>query len=80
MVKNPVNPRTGIVIRQIGATFRLMKAVTQILTAVTTGILAAHASAEPLAVGADLPAVEQKNQDGDVVKLAEAGAKGYTLV
>jgi len=57
-----------------------MKSITQILTAVTAGVFAAQASAEPLAVGAALPAVEQENQDGEIVKLAEAGAKGYTLV
>ncbi|MES2438281.1 MAG: peroxiredoxin [Verrucomicrobiota bacterium] len=57
-----------------------MKSIAQILTAVTTTIFAGNAHAEPLAVGAPLPAVEQKNQDGQPVKLAEAGAKGYTLV
>ncbi len=57
-----------------------MKSIAQILTAVTAGVFASQASAEVLALGAALPAVEQKNQDGEVVKLAEAGAKGYTLV
>jgi thioredoxin-dependent peroxiredoxin len=57
-----------------------MKSITRILTAVTTTIFAGNAHAEPLAVGAPLPVVEQKNQDGEAVKLAEAGAKGYTLV
>ena len=57
-----------------------MKSITQILTTVTAGVFATQASAEPLAVGAALPAVEQQNQDGEIVKLAEAGAKGYTLV
>lgn len=36
--------------------------------------------ADPLAVGASIPAVEQKNQDDQVVKLAELGASGYLLV
>ena len=57
-----------------------MKSLTQILTAVTTGIFASNALAEPLAVGAALPAVEQKNQDDQVVKLSEAGKAGYLLV
>ena len=57
-----------------------MKRITQILTAVTACMFASNAIAEPLAVGAALPAVEQKNQDDQMVKLAEAGAKGYTLV
>jgi peroxiredoxin Q/BCP len=57
-----------------------MKRITQILTAVTACMFASNATAEPLAVGAALPAVEQKNQDDQMVKLAEAGAKGYTLV
>jgi len=52
-----------------------MKSIAKILTAVTTTLFASSALAEPLAVGAALPAV-----DGQVVKLAEAGAKGYTLV
>ncbi len=37
-------------------------------------------SAAPLETGAALPAVTAKDQDGKEVKLAEAGAKGYTLV
>lgn len=37
-------------------------------------------SAAPLDTGAALPAVTAKDQDGKEVKLAEAGAKGYTLV
>ncbi|HEX7261969.1 MAG TPA: peroxiredoxin [Luteolibacter sp.] len=58
-----------------------MKSFSKILTAaVSTVILAGNASAEPLAVGAALPVVEQKNQDDQVVKLAEAGATGYLLV
>ncbi len=57
-----------------------MKKITQILTAVTTTLFASNALAEPLAVGSPLPVVEQKNQDDHVVKLAEAGAKGFTLV
>ena len=57
-----------------------MKSIAKILTAVTTTLFTSSALAEPLAVGAPLPAVEQKNQDDQLVKLAEAGAKGYTLV
>lgn len=57
-----------------------MKTITQILTAVSATIFASNALAEPLAVGASIPAVEQKNQDGNVVKLQEVAAKGYTLV
>ncbi len=57
-----------------------MKSIAQIFTAVTAGVFATNASAEALAIGAALPAVEQKNQDNQPVKLAEAGAKGYTLV
>lgn len=57
-----------------------MKSLTQILTAVTTGIFASNATAEPLAVGAPLPVVEQKNQDDQTVKLSEAGKTGYLLV
>lgn len=64
----------------MGATFRLMKLVTQIFTAVTAGAFTAGASAETLAIGAAIPSVEQTNQDGNVVKLAEVGTKGYTLV
>ena len=56
-----------------------MKSIAQIFTAVSTVFFAGHVHAE-LAAGAALPAVEQKNQDGQVVKLAEAGAKGYMLV
>lgn len=57
-----------------------MKSITQILTAVTAGVFASHAAADTLAIGAALPSVEQKNQNGDPVNLAEAGSKGYTLV
>jgi len=56
-----------------------MKAVSTVVAALA-GALASHAAAEPLANGAALPAVEQTNQDGTAVKLAEDGAKGYTLV
>lgn len=52
----------------------------QLLTAATAGIFTASASAEPLAEAAALPDIAQKNQDGQPVKLAEAGAKGYLLV
>ncbi len=57
-----------------------MKAITQLLTAASATLFAGSAIAETLAIGAPLPTVEQKNQDGQPIKLAEAGAKGYTLV
>lgn len=57
-----------------------MKTITQMLTAVASGIFASQAVAEPLEVGAPLPAVTQKNQDDQIVKLPEVGATGYLLV
>ncbi len=57
-----------------------MKSITQILTAVTAAVFTTNASAAELAVGADLPTVEQKDQSGQLVKLQEVGAKGYLLV
>jgi thioredoxin-dependent peroxiredoxin len=40
----------------------------------------AGGAAESLALGGALPEVNQKNQDGARVNLAEAGASGYALV
>ncbi len=57
-----------------------MSNLSKLLTAVTSGIFAASATAAPLADGAALPAVSQKNQNDEIVKLAEAGATGYLLV
>jgi peroxiredoxin Q/BCP len=57
-----------------------MKTIARILTAASASIFASNALAEPLAVGSPVPAVEQKDQDGRLVKLQEAAAKGYTLV
>ncbi len=57
-----------------------MKSIAQILTAVTAGVFATNASGAELVVGAALPAVEQKDQNDQVVKLQEVGAKGYLLV
>jgi peroxiredoxin Q/BCP len=57
-----------------------MKSITQIFTAVTAGIFATSAAAEPIEVGAALPSVEQKNQDNHAVKFTEAGKSGYLLV
>jgi peroxiredoxin Q/BCP len=57
-----------------------MSQITKILGSIATGIFAANAAAEPLAEGAALPVVSQKNQEDQPVKLAEAGAAGYTLV
>ena len=37
-------------------------------------------SAAPIETGSALPAITAKDQDGKEVKLAEAGAKGWTLV
>ena len=73
-------PQLAVAISKSGARVALMKRISQILTAVFTGIFATNALAEPLAVGSPLPAVEQKNQDDQLVKLAEAAAKGFTLV
>ncbi len=58
-----------------------MSTMSKILTAISVGLTASSAAvAEPLAVGAALPAVAQQNQDGKVVELARAGASGYLLV
>jgi thioredoxin-dependent peroxiredoxin len=57
-----------------------MKPLAQILTAAAASIFTANALAEPLVIGSPLPAVAQKNQDDQLVKLADAGAKGYVLV
>jgi peroxiredoxin Q/BCP len=57
-----------------------MNPLTHLLSALSIGYSAASAVAEPLAVGAALPAVAQINQDGQSVKLAAAGAAGYLLV
>jgi thioredoxin-dependent peroxiredoxin len=57
-----------------------MNTITRILTAASASIFASNALAEPLAVGSPVPAVEQKDQDGKMVKLHETAAKGYTLV
>ncbi len=57
-----------------------MKNLASLLATAAASVFAATATAEPLTVGAALPSVEQKNQDDQPIKLAEAGAKGYTLV
>lgn len=57
-----------------------MSQINKILGSIATGIFAANAAAEPLAEGAALPVVSQKNQEDQSVKLAEAGAAGYALV
>ncbi|MCX8496430.1 MAG: peroxiredoxin [Akkermansiaceae bacterium] len=57
-----------------------MKRIAQLLTAASASIFAGHMQAEPIALGAPLPVIAQQNQNGELVKLAEAGAKGYTLV
>lgn len=58
----------------------MMKPWTKMLTALSLGMTAASAAAEPLAVGAALPAVVQQNQDDQAVKLATLGTVGYLLV
>jgi peroxiredoxin Q/BCP len=50
------------------------------LLAATAGIFATSAAAEPLAEGAALPDVSQKNQDDQWVKISEARLSGYLLV
>jgi len=57
-----------------------MKSIAQIFTAVTAGVFASSAMAEPIEVGAALPAVEQKNQDDQAVKISEVGKSGFLLV
>ena len=54
----------------------------QLLAAIVApiGLALSAAAAEPIDIGAALPAVIAKNQDGQEVKLAEAGAGGWTLV
>ena len=54
----------------------------QLLAAIVApiGLALSAAAAEPIDIGAALPAVTAKNQDGQEVKLAEAGAGGWTLV
>ena len=59
--------------------FAIMNRFAQLLTTTATAMLTSHASAEPLAEGAGLPAVTQKNQDGQAVALA-AASTGYVLV
>jgi len=54
--------------------------IKRLFTAATAGLFTACATAEPLAEGAALPVVSQKNHDGKAVNLAESGAKGYLLV
>ena len=57
-----------------------MSSIARIVSAITAGVFTANAAAEPLAEGADLPAVSQKNQDDVSVKLSDAGKSGYLLV
>jgi peroxiredoxin Q/BCP len=57
-----------------------MKSITRMFTAAATGIFATNALGAGLEVGAPLPAVAQKNQDGENVKVSELGATGYLLV
>lgn len=57
-----------------------MNAITKILTAASATIFATNALADPLALGSAVPNIAQKNQDGKLVSLQEAAAKGFTLV
>ena len=70
----------GIRVRE----YSTMSTMSKLLTALSIGLAAATTTAavaaQPLAVGAALPAVAQKNQDGQLVQLAAAGAAGYLLV
>ena len=70
----------AVALFKYGARFAGMKRLTQILTAASASIFASNALAEPITLGSPLPAIEQKNQNDEVVKLNEAGAKGYLLV
>ena len=57
----------------------VMNRITQLFTATAAALFTSHASAEPLAEGAALPAVTQQDQDGKPVDLAAANT-GYVLV
>lgn len=57
-----------------------MTSIAKIFTAITAGIFASQAAAEPLADGALMPSVSQKNQDDQTVNLATTAASGYVLV
>jgi peroxiredoxin Q/BCP len=57
-----------------------MQTFGKFLSAATAGIFSACAAQEPLAEGALLPDISQKNQDGVAVSLARTGADGYLLV
>jgi thioredoxin-dependent peroxiredoxin len=57
-----------------------MNTLTQIFTAVTAGIFANQAAANSLDIGAAIPDTEQKNQNGQTIKLSEIGKDGYLLV
>lgn len=74
------NPVSGLARGGNGANFSAMNAIRSFFAAATSGLFAACATAEPLAEGAKLPDISQKNQDGETVKLTEAGADGYLLV
>ncbi|MEI6675736.1 MAG: peroxiredoxin [Verrucomicrobiota bacterium] len=56
-----------------------MNPFAQLLTATAAALFTSHANAEPLAVGAALPAVTQQDQDGKSVNLPATKA-GYVLV
>ncbi len=62
------------------ATFCGVKRLTQILTTLSSAVFASQAMAQQIEIGAAIPAVEQKDQDGKFVKIAELGKAGYLLV
>ncbi len=57
-----------------------MNTIAKVLTTVSAGLFATSLHAAPLEKGAAIPEVSQQNQDGEMVDLAKAGAKGFTLV
>jgi len=57
-----------------------MSFLSKLMTALTAGVFATSAAAEPLADGASVPNIAQKNQDDQMVNLAEVGAAGWLLV
>jgi len=57
-----------------------MKRFTQMLTTISTAISATNAIGQQIDIGASIPAIEQKNQNGESVKIAEFGKDGYLLI
>ncbi|MEI6177508.1 MAG: peroxiredoxin [Verrucomicrobiota bacterium] len=57
-----------------------MSFFTKSLKALTTWVFATNSAAEPLAEGAAMPAVSQRNQDDQSVNMVESAASGFVLV